>query len=128
MVCDENKPGSPEKGNAMFTAISKRVLFGLGALVLASTLVATEAKAQWGVWNPPVYGGYDMWGNGHIVYGSRLNPGAELHMPGTTGYFNNGTSWGQYWIGADGLPHSNITNYNPWTGTTTTHYRARIRR
>jgi hypothetical protein len=115
----------------MFSAFRSGLVGGVGALVLVAAIGAGRANAQ-GPWlNPgpmwypspysmPVYGGYDAWGNGTVVMGSRLNPGANLALPWTYRTYNNGLSYGNAWIGADGLPHGNHTTVDPFTGRTNT--------
>lgn len=107
---------------------SVRVLAVVAGLALVA--IASDAKAQGpyypyppSPYNIPVYGSVDPWGNSRIVYLSRLTPGASVPMPGSTRYYFNGTTWVRSWVGMDGLPHSNVTSYNPATGTTTTEYR-----
>jgi hypothetical protein len=115
----------------MFTAFRIDLVGGVGAFILVAAIGAGPANAQ-GPWlnpgpmwypspyNMPVYGGFDAWGNATVVTGSRLNPGADFALPGTYRTYNNGLSYGNAWIGADGLPHGNHTTFNPFTGRTTT--------
>lgn len=103
-------------------------LLCLAAVLILGVLGTSSANAQvWGY--PPVIvgGGFDMFGNSHWVYSSRLNPGANIAIPGTGGNFTRfvpGVGWvgGNRYLGADGQWHGTTSVLNGDGTSTNVHY------